>query len=68
MKNLHFSVRTCLNFALPQFENCFRGCFPVFTRMIAGYLTSENGKTDRKQTQKGRIKILASENLNRVLK
>ena len=41
-----------LNFALPQFENCFRGCFSAFTRMIAGYLTSKNGETDRKQTQK----------------
>ena len=47
-----------LNFTLPQFENCFRGCFSVFTRMIAGYLTSENGKTDRKQAQKGADKIL----------
>ena len=37
----------------PQFENCFRGCFSAFTRMIAGYLTSKNGETDRKQAQKG---------------
>ena len=42
-----------LNFALPQFENCFRGCFSAFTRRIAGYLTNKNGETDRKQTQKG---------------
>ena len=45
-----------LNFAQPKFENCFRGCFSVFTRMIAGYLTSENRETDRKQTQKGKDK------------
>ncbi len=47
------ALRACLNFALPQFENCFRGCFSAFTRRIAGYLTSKNGETDRKQTQKG---------------
>ena len=52
-----FLFRACLNFALPQFENCFRGCFSAFTRMIAGYLTSKNGETDRKQTQKGADKI-----------
>ena len=46
-------LRACLNFALPQFENYFRGCFSAFTRRIAGYLTSKNGETDRKQTQKG---------------
>ena len=45
--------RACLNFALLQFENCFRGCLSVFTRMIAGYhLTSENGEKDRKKTQR----------------
>jgi len=42
-----------LNFALPRFGYCFRGCFSVFTRMKAGCLTSENGETDRKQAQKG---------------
>ena len=36
----------------------FRGCFSAFTRRIAGYLTSKNGETDRKQTQKGAEKIL----------
>lgn len=41
-----------LNFALPAFETCIRGCFSVFTRRTAGHLMSENGETDRKQTQK----------------
>ena len=35
-----------------SFESFFRGCFVVFMRKIADYLTSENGKTNREKTQK----------------
>ncbi len=59
--------RAYLNFTLLQFENCFRGCLSVFTRMIAGYLTSKNGKTDRKQTQNKADKTDLLGNLNRLL-
>ena len=33
------------------FKNFFRVCFSVFRRMIAGYLTRENGEKDWKKTQ-----------------
>ena len=46
------NLKACLNFARVRFESFFRGYFSVFTRRIAGYLMSENGKKDRKQTQK----------------
>ena len=45
-------LRACLNFARVSFECFFRGYFSVFTRRIASYLTSDNGKKDRKKTQK----------------
>ena len=45
------NLKACLNFAQVRFESFFRGYFSVF-RMIAGYLTRENGKTDRKKAQK----------------
>ena len=35
--------------------------------MIAGYLTSENGKTDRKKAQKWPDNIFLLENLDRLL-
>ena len=44
-------LRACLNFAQVRFESSFRGYFSVFTRRIS-YLTRENGKKDRKKTQK----------------
>ena len=43
------NLKACLNFAQVRFESFFRG---YFTRRIAGYLTRENGKKDRKKTQK----------------
>ena len=45
-------LRACLNFARVRFESFLRGYFSVFMRMIAGYLTSENGKIGRKKAQK----------------
>ena len=45
------NLKACLNFARVRFESFFRGYFSVFTRRI-GYLTRENGKKDRKKTQK----------------
>lgn len=46
------NLKACLNFARVRFESFFRGYFSVFRRMIAGYLTRENGKKDRKKAQK----------------
>ena len=46
------NIKACLNFAQVSFESFFRGYFSVFTRRIAGYLTRENRKRDRKKTQK----------------
>ncbi len=46
------NLKACLNFARVRFERFFRGYFSVFKRMIAGYLTRENRKRDRKKTQK----------------
>lgn len=49
---ISFVIKACLNFTRVSFESFLRGCFSVFTRRIAGYLTSENGKKDRKKTQR----------------
>ena len=46
------NLKACLNFTRVSFESFFRGYFSVFRRRIAGYLTRENGKKDRKKTQK----------------
>ena len=46
------NLKACLNFARVRFESFFRGYFSIFTRRITGYLTRENGKKDRKKTQK----------------
>ena len=46
------TLKAYLNFTRIRFESFFRGCFSVFRRIIAGYLTSENGKKDRKKAQK----------------
>ena len=55
MKNENFfneELRACLNFALPYFEGCFRGCFFVAMRSVADYVTNNNKKRDRKEAQK----------------
>jgi hypothetical protein len=39
-------------------EICFQGCFPVFARSIAGYVTGKNGEIDREKTQNRSIKFL----------
>ena len=44
-------LRACLNFAQVYFESYFRGYFSIFVRSIADYVTSQNRKTDRKETQ-----------------
>ena len=44
-------LRACLNFAQVYFESYFRGYFSIFVRNIADYVTSQNRKTDRKETQ-----------------
>lgn len=49
-KTLFIFLRACLNLTLHYFESYFGGYFSVFMDM-AGYVTSENRKTDRKQTQ-----------------
>ena len=46
------TLKAYLNFTRIRFESFFRGCFSVFTRRIAGYLTRENRKKDRKKTQR----------------
>ena len=46
------TLKAYLNFTQIRFESFFRGYFSVFTRRIAGYLTRENGKKDRKKAQK----------------
>ena len=46
-------LRACLNFAQPHFEGCFRGYFSVVMRIVAGYVTNNNRKRDRKEAQKG---------------
>ena len=46
------NLKACLNFPRGRFDSFFRGYFSVFTRRITGYLTRENGKIDRKKTQK----------------
>ena len=46
------NLKAYLNFNWIRFESFFRGCFSVFTRRIAGYLTRENRKKDRKKTQR----------------
>ena len=45
------TLKAYLNFTRIRFESFFRGCFSVFRR-IAGYLTRENRKKDRKKTQR----------------
>ena len=59
--------RSCLNFAQPHFEGCFRGYFSVVMRSVAGYVTNNNRKRDRKEAQKGADKNLKEQNLNRLL-
>ena len=46
------TLKAYLNFNWIRFESFFRRCFSVFTRRIAGYLTRENRKKDRKKTQR----------------
>ncbi len=41
------NLKSLSEFCRVSFENAFRGCFSDFTRRIAGYLMSENGKEDR---------------------
>ena len=50
--NEQIVLEPVVNFIRARFEIFFRGCFIVFTRKIAGYLTRENGKKDQKKTQK----------------
>lgn len=54
--NVRF-VKSLFKFCSGYFESYFRGCFSGFARRIAGYLTSEIGKRDRKGTQKRPDKI-----------
>ena len=61
------TLKAYLNFTRIRFESFFRGCFSVFTRRIAGYLTRENREKDRKRTQKRPDSIFLLENLNRLL-
>ncbi len=60
------NLRACLNFAQSYFEGCFRGYFSVVMRSIAGYVTRDNRKIDRKEAQRGLNKKLSEENLNRL--
>ena len=77
---MNIFLRACLNFAQPHFEGCFRGYFSVVMRIVAGYVTNNNRKRDRKEdvtnnnrkrdrkeAQKGADKNLKEENLNRLL-
>lgn len=42
-------LTACINFIRVKFRCFFQRCFSVFTKLIASYLTSENGKkTERK--------------------
>ena len=43
------TLKAYLNFTRIRFESFFRGCFSVFTRRIAGYLTR---KTEKKTGRK----------------
>ena len=45
-------LRVCLNFVQPSFDSSFRGCFSIFMRSIAGYVTNKKRGTDRKEAQK----------------
>ena len=45
------NLKACLNFAQVRFESFFRGYFSVFTRRIADYLMSENGKSPKENTK-----------------
>ena len=59
--------RACrLNLIQPYFEGCFQGYFSVVMRSVAGYVTNNNRKRDRKEAQKGDDKNLKEENLNRL--
>ena len=55
---INSKIRACLNFAQPYFEGCFRGYFSVVVRSVAGYVTNNNRKRDRKEAQKGLNKKL----------
>ena len=55
-----------LNFAQPYFEGCFRRYFSVVMRSVAGYVTNNNRKRDRKEAQKELNKSLKEENLNEL--
>ena len=57
-------VRVCLNFARLYFESCFGGYFSVVIRNVAGYVTKDNRKRDRKETKVRLDKNLKKENLN----
>ena len=74
LRMMNEEFRACLNFAQPHFEGCFRGYFSVVMRSVsvvmrsvAGYVTNNNRKRDRKEAQKGADKNLKEQNLNRLL-
>ncbi|WP_294617800.1 hypothetical protein, partial [uncultured Bacteroides sp.] len=64
MKSL---FRVCLNFVQHYFERSFRGCFSVFMRSIAGYVTNRKRGTDRKEAWEEVEEKLFEENSNRLL-
>ena len=60
-------LTACLNFTRVRFENFFGVCFSVFMRMIAGYLTSENGKKTGRKHKNDLIIFFCRKNLDRLL-
>ncbi len=59
---MNLLLKTRLNFTQVKFVYFFRGCFPVFMRMIAGYRQVKT-KKGRKETQKCPDNIFLSEHL-----
>ena len=49
---LYNTLRSCLNLCPWNFYRSFLGCFFIFQRRIAGYVTAKKGKTDKKGHKK----------------
>ena len=54
------TFRAYLNFVQLSFESSFSGCFFIFMKSIAGYVTDRKRKTDRKETEESTGAFLAS--------
>ena len=68
ISNYLWVVRACrLNFAQPCFEGYFRGYLSAVARNVAGYVTNNNRKIDRKKAQNKLNKNLKEKKFRQAL-